>query len=139
MAGHVKKADLKKKLMMDRTDSCPSYIVGDGECDDECNTEENNWDGGDCCGDVDNFMCYVCECLDPEAEDYGTSYAGSSSSWGSSSSSSSGSWGSYCPSYWTGDGYCDDCLNDEANGFDGGDCCGDNVRTWFCDICECKE
>ena len=132
---------------MDRTDYdyCPPEIVGDTECDDECNTEENNWDGGDCCGDVDNFLCYVCECLDPEAEDYGTSYAGSSStSWGSSSSSSSGSWGSlipegYCPSYWVGDGYCDDGCNNDANGFDGGDCCGADIITWFCSDCECKE
>ena len=66
--------------------------------------------------------------------------------WSSSSSSSwsttSDTWGqteNFCPEYWIGDSYCDDCLNDEANGFDGGDCCGDKVKKWFCDVCECKE
>ena len=26
------------------------------------------WDGGDCCGDINDQYCSVCECLDPEYE-----------------------------------------------------------------------
>ena len=44
-----------------------------GYCQDEFNTEECNWDGGDCCGDnvktLDNNgvdkTCTACECLEP--------------------------------------------------------------------------
>merc|ERR1711962_26814 len=44
-------------------DSCQ----GDGECDDINNTEECQWDGGDCCGDnVVTDHCSACECLDPD-------------------------------------------------------------------------
>ena len=41
-----------------------SYI-GDGYCDDDANTKECQWDGGDCCGEkeFDNlYYCTVCEC-----------------------------------------------------------------------------
>ncbi len=37
------------------------------------------------------------------------------------------------------DGFCDDNLNNEACDFDGCDCCGKFVDTFFCDICECIE
>ena len=38
-----------------------------------------------------------------------------------------------------GDNYCDDENNNEACGWDGGDCCGDNVNTQFCSACECLD
>merc|ERR1712156_1406266 len=46
-----------------------------------------------------------------------------------------------CPPGWSGDGICDDFCNNEANGFDGGDCCGDGpwYAFWFCTVCECLE
>ena len=31
-------------------DGVPNFRIGDGFCDDELNTEECNFDGGDCCG-----------------------------------------------------------------------------------------
>ena len=34
---------------------------------------------------------------------------------------------------------CDDICNNEENGFDGGDCCGDDVSTIWCTECECLE
>jgi hypothetical protein len=41
----------------------PSWI-GDGQCDDETNTLECQFDGGDCCGDaVDARFCTECACL----------------------------------------------------------------------------
>merc|ERR1712038_1022241 len=45
--------------------SCIDQWIGDNYCDDECNNEENNFDGGDCCGDdVNEQYCNVCECLE---------------------------------------------------------------------------
>ena len=40
---------------------------------------------------------------------------------------------------WKGDGYCDDSLNNQPCGFDGGDCCIENVMTDFCNDCICHE
>ena len=38
-----------------------------------------------------------------------------------------------------GDNYCDDDNNNEECGWDGGDCCGDNVNTQYCSACECLD
>ena len=35
------------------------------------------------------------------------------------------------------DRYCDDVNNNMACNFDDGDCCGDNVNTQYCSVCEC--
>merc|ERR1711881_403677 len=40
---------------------------------------------------------------------------------------------------WFGDNYCDDDNNNEDCGWDGGDCCGDNVNTQYCSVCECLD
>ena len=37
-----------------------------------------------------------------------------------------------------GDGFCDDGNNNYECLWDGGDCCGDNVKKEYCKICECK-
>ena len=36
-----------------------------------------------------------------------------------------------------GDGYCDDDNNNEGCDWDGGDCCGENVKMDNCTYCEC--
>ena len=36
-----------------------------------------------------------------------------------------------------GDGFCDDGNNNPGCDFDGGDCCGPNVKKDFCSVCEC--
>lgn len=41
--------------------------------------------------------------------------------------------------FYIGDGYCDDDINKEECQFDGGDCCGVNVKTEFCAKCLCYE
>ncbi len=42
------------------------YYAGDGECDDESNTKQCNYDGGDCClKNVITYYCLECECKDP--------------------------------------------------------------------------
>ena len=41
--------------------------------------------------------------------------------------------------WFTGDNYCDDENNNEECEWDGGDCCGYDVSTWFCWACECLD
>ncbi len=40
---------------------------------------------------------------------------------------------------WVGDGICDDETNTEECLFDNGDCCEDNIKDRFCDLCICHE
>jgi len=40
---------------------------------------------------------------------------------------------------WQGDNWCDDENNTPECNYDGGDCCGCNVRTQYCSECECKD
>ena len=106
-------------LTLHATDACEHEIWnGDGFCDDFNNNENCGWDGGDCCGDVDVSTCNFCECLDPEY-----------------SNQTSDSF--RCTGLWIGDRHCDDDFNNEKCGWDGGDCCGENVYTDHCEKCEC--
>ena len=45
---------------------CNWNWIGDGYCDDDTNTEECDWDGGDSCGDeyedANTIYCSVCAC-----------------------------------------------------------------------------
>ena len=38
---------------------------------------------------------------------------------------------------YVGDGLCDDGANSAECGYDGGDCCGDDVKTDYCNECIC--
>ena len=127
MALSTKVHQKAKMIKSDRWDStCSSNWVGDGACDDECNTEDNSWDGGDCCGpDVNDWWCWDCECLDPNSEYFGAEGGQDEED--------------PCTFWYVGDGYCDDECNVENHDFDGGDCCGDDVETWFCTECACLE
>jgi len=41
--------------------------IGDFVCEDETNTAECNYDGGDCCGEgKEKWACTICKCLDPK-------------------------------------------------------------------------
>ena len=40
---------------------------------------------------------------------------------------------------YVGDDYCDDISNTENCGWDGGDCCGNNLNYDYCDVCECLD
>ena len=46
-----------------------------------------------------------------------------------------------CDNYnaWIGDDYCDDVTNNAECGYDGGDCCGDDVKTDYCNECICYQ
>ena len=39
--------------------------------------------------------------------------------------------------HWIGDGYCDDINNNMNCSYDGGDCCGPVVNTYYCIDCQC--
>ena len=73
--------------------------------------------------------CSVCECLDPN----GGGSAPTSAPTPSPPSDACGS------PQWFGDNYCDDENNNEECGWDGGDCCGDDVNTDYCSACECLD
>ena len=113
----------------------------DGFCDDQNNFANCTYDGGDCCGDdVDTAYCTQCQCLDPS---FSTSIPSNSTVQSSSTSSTieqTYSTTSGCPApSWEGNGFCND-LNNIANcAYDGGDCCGDNVNTAYCDQCQCLD
>ena len=40
---------------------------------------------------------------------------------------------------WKGDGFCDDVNNNCGCDWDGGDCCGNNVNTYYCTKCDCLD
>jgi len=102
---------------------------GDDYCDDITNNCGCEWDGGDCCGDnVNTDFCSACECLDPNANS-GTE----------SSTSTFGPPPTDCQPDWIDDDYCDDGNNNEDCEWDGGDCCGSNVNTQYCSVCECLD
>ena len=42
-------------------------------------------------------------------------------------------------SWWIADNACDDVNNNEGCQWDGGDCCGDDVNTVYCMVCECLD
>merc|ERR1712179_734846 len=41
--------------------------------------------------------------------------------------------------HWVGDNYCDDENNNVMCGFDGGDCCNNDMANWdwYCNDCQC--
>ena len=46
---------------------CDPNLIGDSYCDDECNIEEHEYDGGDCCPEenIKDDYCKKCRCEDP--------------------------------------------------------------------------
>ena len=100
---------------------CPEPAKVDNTyCDDFNNIAACNWDGRDCCTPEYpdwNKFCQECKCLDPAQTCKKTD--------------------------WLGDYYCDDELNHEACGWDGGDCCGNpgDISKWhhYCTSCQCLD
>jgi len=98
---------------------------GDGNCDDENNNCGCGYDGGDCCkqtvagGTVNKNYCKSCSCLDPKHQGKCDGTCGN---------------GQY-----KGDGNCDDENNNCGCSYDGGDCCGTNVKKNYCQECKCKD
>ena len=74
-------------------------LIGDGFCNDETNNADCNYDGGDCCVNINMTYCSNCTCHHRE-----NCLAG------------------FIPSV-VGDGFCDDGTNNADCHYDGGDCC----------------
>jgi hypothetical protein len=104
---------------------------GDGYCDDGNNNCGCGWDGGDCCTPpVSPLYCDHCACLDPAVVADTSIFCSGGRTCGASG-------GSGLP--WVGDGFCDDENNNCGCGWDGGDCCGDNVSHLYCEECVCLD
>ena len=85
-------------------------LFGNGFCNDEANTADCNYDGGDCCVNVNTDYCFYCTCyLDKVC----------------------------AAGYHLADGYCNDETNNLECNYDGGDCCGHNINTKYCTECKC--
>ena len=113
----------------------PDY-QGDDSCDDENNNANCEYDGGDCCGDhVETLFCTECQCLDPT---YISTTPQSTLQTSNTQTTTASSSGCYYP-HRKGDGYCDDENNNADCEYDGGDCCGDNVITYACTLCQCLD
>ena len=113
--------------------TCNQDWKGDAYCDDINNNVGCNFDGGDCCGaNVSTYYCTACLCL----EEDGTTPSGNG---GTTTSPTITTTSGACNQGWIGDDYCDDINNNVGCNFDGGDCCGANVNTDYCDECLCIE
>ena len=111
--------------------------VGDNYCDDANNNEECEYDGGDCCGyEVNTMFCDYCECLDPAFNDTIATTITPTDNYTMPTTITPT--GCLVPS-WVDDNYCDDGNNNEECEWDGGDCCGYDVNTQFCNYCECLD
>ena len=116
-------------------DNDGGYIqIGNGYCQDDLNKLECNFDGGDCCApDVDTNYCTVCQCLSE-----GGSTEGNVTLATTTLSLTTSSGGCSNPGR-VSDNYCDDGNNNQECNYDGGDCCGSNVNTEYCTVCQCLE
>ena len=93
---------------------CPYWgLIGDQICDDEANTEECQFDHGDCCDVQNDFsLCSECFC-------YSSRYMINDTFLHDCTSQSQIHW-------YLGDGICQIQLNNIENLFDAGDCCLDS-------------
>ena len=87
-------------------------LFKNGFCNDEVNNADCNFDGGDCCVDINADHCSNCTCHHQD-----NCVAG------------------FTPSV-IGDGFCNDGANNADCNFDGGDCCGCVLKN-HCTECAC--
>merc|ERR1711983_270944 len=87
------------------------------DCPGTCGSPQ--WKGDKYCDDDNNN----CGCLDPKAG-------------GNGDGECTGGCGS---PHWAKDSWCDDENNNCGCGWDGGACCGDNVKTNYCSTCACLD
>merc|ERR1712032_639421 len=132
LGGPVKKDYCKQCKCLDPNPKGPACAQeeykGDGNCDDDNNNKECEYDGGDCCaksvgGSVKKDYCKQCKCLDPNPKAPKAAACGQKE--------------------YRGDGNCDDDNNNAGCEFDGGDCCvkslGSPVKKDYCKQCKCLD
>merc|ERR1712032_305326 len=104
----------------------PKY-EGDKYCDDDNNNCGCNWDGGDCCGEKNNYQyCKGCKCQDCKFKH-------------KSDQCTKKIKGKCSNAAWKGDKNCDDGNNNAGCNWDGGDCCGTKNNYGFCKQCKCLD
>ena len=60
----AQKINISRNFQMYNIDCWQLVGVGDGICDDQANTLECNYDGGDCCMGIKGLYCIQCICKD---------------------------------------------------------------------------
>ena len=60
----AQKINISRNFQMYNIDCWQLVGVGDGICDDQANTLECNYDGGDCCMGIKGLYCTQCICKD---------------------------------------------------------------------------
>lgn len=105
-------------------DANQTMLLADGTCNVETNSPQCNYDGGDCpiTITVSNSTEAMIPVFGPPLLTEDTNTTTLVDDLGCT---------------FVGDGFCDDSNNNPDCNFDGGDCCGENVATDFCSICEC--
>ena len=113
--------------------------MGDGYCNDESNTFECNYDGGDCCGPcINTNLCTECLCFsnipkyDIDCGNYFTDSCAKCTNFLCSEDCTRVN--SECvPSFLSnplvGNGVCNNETNTKECNFDGGDCCSEDCET----------
>lgn len=96
--------------------ACLDKYKGDGKCDDVCNIEEFDYDGGDCClNPINHENCQDCIChLDNTKHDV-----------------------ALCTNVMKNDEYCHDECNFDEYDFDNGQCCISFIVSTLCSNCIC--
>ena len=101
-------------------------MVGNGVCNIESNNTECNFDGGDCTATTTN----------PTA---GTTIPTTGTTIPTTGTVTNPATTGGCNTGWIGDAYCDDINNNMDCNYDGGDCCGCDVNSQYCSVCECLD
>ena len=116
----------------------PTWL-NDGYCDEECNTPDFNYDGGDCCLDiVNNAKCIDCYCykdcsVHPLKFNDDEDFQIESECYEPKDLDPED-----CMVLWLGDGLCDDGCNNHLFDFDHQDCCLEDVADIsYCNECIC--
>ncbi len=105
-------------------DGCFAFEIGNGMCEEDCNTATFDYDFGDCCLETidvvqfhNNLACQNCIChLDGTLHPYKESG---------------------CEMLMLGDGVCQDDCNHELFLFDDNDCCLNLIDDTVCEECTC--
>ena len=99
-------------------------MIGDGICDDGCNIDHFNLDGGDCClpKRVD-LKCQICTCVNRAGKESNIEETFVSSI--------------SCVAPLIGDSKCHDTCNTKEFDYDSFDCCYQAIEKDFCSDCEC--
>ena len=92
-----------------------NVLIYNGHCNDETNNEACDYDGGDCCKNVNTEHCSECKCFHQETCAANPGFLPLT----------------------VQDGYCNDETNNRECQYDGGDCCSPNINTEFCSECIC--